>query len=152
MEPRPPHTHRHVIAVTWGDCDPARIVYTGRLPWFALDAINNWWETHLGGDGWFQMELDRNIGTPFVRLEMDFRHPVTPRHRLVCHVWPVGLGETSVAFRVDGEQDNRLCFSTRTVSVFITADAFRKQPPPDDIRKVVERHLPPAAADAGKRE
>jgi len=104
MEARPAGAHVHDIRVTWGDCDPAKIAYTGRLPWFALDAINGWWETHLGGDGWFQMELDRNVGTPFVRLEMDFKSPVTPRHRLNCHVWPVRLGETSITFRVDGVQ------------------------------------------------
>ena len=141
MEPRPQEAYQHEVRVTWGDCDPARIAYTGRLPWFALDAINGWWGAKLG-DGWFQMELDRNVGTPFVRLEMDFQHPVTPRHRLICHVWPVALGTTSIAFRVDGEQDGRLCFSTRTVSVFITADVFSKTPPPEDIRALVEAHLP----------
>lgn len=149
MEPRPDTAYRHTIRVTWGDCDPARIAYTGRLPWFALDAINGWWETNLG-DGWFQMELDRNVGTPFVRLEMDFSHPVTPRHPLVCHVWPVRLGETSITFRVDGEQDGILCFSTRTVSVFIVADAFRKQPPPADIRALVERHIPASGQKAAE--
>ena len=142
MEPRPPSAHIHAIRVTWGDCDPARIAYTGRLPWFALDAINGWWERHLGGDGWFQMELDRNVGTPFVRLEMDFVKPVTPRHRLICHVWPVKLGETSITFRVDGVQDGAVCFATRTVSVFIAADKFTKRTPPEDIRAVVAAHLP----------
>lgn len=142
MEKRPANAFEHVIRVTWGDCDPARIAYTGRLPWFALDAINAWWEDKLGGDGWFQMELDRNVGTPFVRLEMDFSRPVTPRHRLSCFVWPVHLGETSIAFRVDAEQDGKLCFSTRTVSVFIVADQFSKQRPPADIREIVIRNLP----------
>ena len=142
MEQCPPDAYQHGIRVTWGDCDPARIAYTGRLPWFALDAINAWWEAHLGGDGWFQMELDRNVGTPFVRLEMDFFHPVTPRHELVCSVWPVKLGTTSIAFRVDASHDGVLCFSTRTVSVFITADQFTKHPPPEDIRAIVERLIP----------
>lgn len=141
VEERPNNAHRHGIRVTWGDCDPARIAYTARLPWFALDAINAWWETNLGGDGWYQMELDRNVGTPFVRLEMDFRNPVTPRHELICHVWPVHLGKTSIAFRVDAEQDGKLCFSSRSVCVFTIADKFQKQPPPDEIRKIVERHL-----------
>ncbi|MDA0961342.1 MAG: thioesterase family protein [Proteobacteria bacterium] len=142
MSPRPANAHVHEIRVTWGDCDPARIAYTARLPWFALDAINAWWEAMLDGDGWFQMEMDRNVGTPFVRLEMDFLSPVTPRHRLICHVWPERLGETSVTFRVDAEQDGKLCFSSRSVSVFIRADVFRKQPPPEDVRAVVTRHLP----------
>ena len=147
MEDRPDSVHVHNINVTWGDCDPAKIVYTARLPWFALDAINGWWEAHLGGDGWFQMELDRNVGTPFVRLEMDFRHPVTPRHVLNCHVWPEKLGETSITFRVDGEQDGNLCFSTRTVSVFIVADEFAKRKPPQEIREIVERALPKRDAE-----
>ncbi len=141
METRPANAHRHSIRVTWGDCDPARIAYTGRLPWFALDAINGWWEAHLEGDGWFQMELDRHLGTPFVRLEMDFRKPVTPRHELVCYVWPERLGDTSITFRVDGEQDGEICFSSRTVSVFIAAPEFRKQPPPLDIRRMIELEI-----------
>ena len=117
MESRTGQTFVHCISVSWGDCDPAKIAYTGRLPTFALDAINAWWESVLEGDGWFQMELDRNVGTPFVRLEMEFKKPVTPRHKLMCHVWPVRLGNTSITFRVDGLQNEQLCFSTRTVSV-----------------------------------
>ena len=131
----------HEIRVTWGDCDPARIAYTGHIPAWALAAINAWWEAHLDGDGWYQMELDRNVGTPFVHMEMDFTHPVTPRHRLICHVWPVRLGETSITFRVDGMQDGKLCFSTRTVSVFITADKFEKRVAPDEIRALVTAEM-----------
>ena len=142
MEPRPSSAHEHKINVTWGDCDPAKIVYTARLPWFALDAINSWWEAHLEGDGWFQMELDRNVGTPFVRLEMDFHNPVTPRHDLICHVWPEKLGETSITFRVDGMQDGKHCFSCRSVSVFTSADAFSKRTPPEELRNIVEKALP----------
>lgn len=141
MDPRPASAHQHHINVSWGDCDPAKIVYTARLPWFALDGINAWWEAHLGGDGWFQMELDRNVGTPFVRLEMDFLHPVTPRHPLICYVWPEKLGETSITFRVNGEQDGKLCFSSRSVSVFIIADEFRKRTPPEDIRSIIEQSM-----------
>ena len=138
----------HEIRVTWCDCDPAKIAYTARLPWFALDAINAWWEHHLG-DGWYQMELDRNVGTPFVHMSLDFRSPVTPRHRLICKVRPVRLGETSITFRVDGSQNGVVCFEGRFVCVFIEARAFRKAPPPKDIRAVVEACLMP---DTGLEE
>jgi len=53
--------YSHEIRVSWGDCDPARIAYTGNIPAWALEAINGWWEAHLDGDGWFQMELDRGF-------------------------------------------------------------------------------------------
>jgi 4-hydroxybenzoyl-CoA thioesterase len=130
----------HEIRVTWGDCDPAKIVYTGKLPWFALEAINAWWEHH-GGAGWYQMELDQNVGTPFVNMTLNFRAPVTPRHRLICRVWPNRLGETSVGFHVEGRQDGRICFEGDFVSVFIVADEFRKSSPPQPIRDIVEAHL-----------
>lgn len=131
----------HEIRVTWGDCDPARIAYTGRLPWFALDAINAWWEAHLGGDGWYQLEMDRNIGTPFVNLNMDFRHPVTPRHRLICKVWPTRLGEKSVTFSVVGCQDGTVCFEGRFTCVFMIADQFKSQPAPPELREIIARQL-----------
>ncbi len=141
MTARPKQVFIHPIRITWGDCDPAKIAYTGNIPGWALDAINAWWEEHLG-EGWYQMELDLNVGTPFVRLEMDFRSPITPRHRLLCHVWPERLGKTSITFRVDGEQDDTLCFEGRFTCVFIEARAFRKQPPPKQIRDVVLLLLP----------
>lgn len=127
----------HEIRVTWGDCDPARIAYSGRLPCFALDAINAWWEEHLGGDGWFQMEVDRNLGTPFVHMSLDFKTPVTPRHRLMCQVSLVRLGGSSIEFQVDAYQNDILCFSGRFVCVAIVADKFRAQSVPKDIRDVI---------------
>ncbi len=134
----------HVIRVGWGDCDPAQIAYTGHIPGFALEAIDAWWEAHLGGDGWFQMELDRGYGTPFVHMSLDFSAPITPRHRLICAVWPTRLGETSIAFRVDGRQDGVLCFAGAFVSVFTTAGSLAKRPAPSEIRQLVEPLIRPA--------
>lgn len=128
----------HEIRVSWGDCDPAKIAYTGRLPAMALEAINGWWEEHLNGDGWFQMELDRNVGAPFVHMSLDFRSAVTPRHRLMCEVWPKHLGDKSITFRVNARQNGVLCFEGTFTSVFIIADQFKSQSAPPDIRAIVE--------------
>lgn len=132
--------YEHEIRVSWGDCDPARIAYTARLPAFCLDAINAWWEEHLDGHGWYQLELDRGVGTPFVHLSMDFRAPVTPRHRLICKVAPTKLGSASIGFRVEGYQGGVLCFEGSFVCVFTDAraDKLTTRNAPDDIRAVVE--------------
>lgn len=126
------------IHVTWGDCDPARIAYTGRLPEFALLAINGWWEHVLGGDGWFQMEMDRGFGTPFVHLSLDFKSPVTPRHWLLCEVYPTALGTKSISFCVIGRQDGVVCFEGRFTCVFTRAASVETIPAPPDIRVIVE--------------
>jgi acyl-CoA thioesterase FadM len=133
----------HEIRVFWSDCDPAKIAYTARIPAFALEAIDAWWERHTGG-GWYQMELDRNIGTPFVNISMNMRSPVTPRHRLICKVWPTMLGETSIGFHVDGLQGGELCFEGDFVCVFVAVDQFKKVRPPEEFREIVQAKLRPA--------
>lgn len=132
--------YRHEIRVTWGDCDPARIAYTARIPGFALDAINAWWVHHLGM-GWFELDQDRDLGTPFVHMALDFRSPITPRHPLLCDVAPTRLGETSIDWRVTGRQAGVLCFEGRFTCVFARATTFTKMPPPADVRALVEAHL-----------
>jgi acyl-CoA thioesterase FadM len=134
----------HSIRVGWGDCDPANIVYTGRVPAFAVEAIEAWWEHHTGG-GWYQMELDRGVGTPFVSISMTMVHPITPRCRLICRVWPTKLGETSVGFHVDGMQDGKLCFQGDFVCVFIVTKGFTKTKPPEDFRALVLSKIRPAS-------
>ena len=105
---------------------------------FALEAIDAWWEAHLGAD-WFAMNIDRDIGGPFVHLSMDFRSPVTPRHVLRCEVAPIRLGESSIRFRVVGRQNDTLCFEGEFVEVFVAAAAHRKIPAPDDFRTKLEK-------------
>ena len=84
-----PAAYAHEIRVIGGDCDPAKIAYTARIPEWALESIDGWWEKHLGDAGWFHLNVDRNLGTPFVHMSIDFSAPITPRHRLICKVRPV---------------------------------------------------------------
>ncbi len=136
----------YTIRVGWGDCDPAQIAFTGRIPNFALEAIDAWWEAHVG-EGWFAMNIDRNIGTPFVHMSMDFRSPVTPRHPLLCTVRLIRLGESSVRFRVEGRQADVLCFDGEFVEVFVAAKEMEKTAVPDPMRATLESlvELVPAA-------
>ncbi|MBL4907447.1 MAG: acyl-CoA thioesterase [Sneathiella sp.] len=127
----------HVIRVGWADCDPASIAYTGRIPAFALEAIDTWWEEHLGID-WYRMNVDRNVGTPFVHLDLDFTSPITPRHPLECEVRLRKLGQTSITFQVIGRQDGTDCFSGNFVSVIVVSDRFEKRTVPQDVRSIIE--------------
>jgi len=142
--PRSPF--EHVIRVGWGDCDPANIAYTARLPAFALEAIDAWWEHELG-HGWFQINNDVGFGTPFVHLDLDFTHPVTPRHRLVCRVVPTRLGETSLSFRVSGFQNGTLCFEGNFTCVIVDKN-FAKQLPPEPFLSRIRALIAAAEATA----
>lgn len=130
----------HEIRVGWADCDPADIAYTGRIPCFALEAIDVWWEAHIDAD-WYRINKDLGFGTPFVHLSMDLRSPVTPRHRLICAVRPLGLGTSSITFEVMGYQDDVLCFEGRFVCVFVKAPHGEKIPAPEPVEKIVRTML-----------
>lgn len=130
----------HEIKVRWSDCDPARIAYTGRLPYFALEAIDAWWENTIGAD-WFRLNVDEDIGTPFVHLSMDFRSPVTPRHVLVCEVRLIHLGTSSVRFSVKGRQDDNLCFEGEFVEVFVDSAIHQKRGIPEKFRQALVEQL-----------
>lgn len=132
-----PDLFSHIVRVRWADCDPARIAYSGRIPYFALEAIEAWWDSHVGYD-WFRFNVDRAIGTPFVHMSLDFRSPVTPRHPLVCEVRLISVGESSVRFAVRGSQDGVLCFEGQFVEVFVEAEGNSKITVPADIRPKLE--------------
>jgi 4-hydroxybenzoyl-CoA thioesterase len=129
----------HQIRVRWADCDPASIAYTGQIPRFALEAIEAWWERHVGLD-WYALNLDRNIGTPFVHMTLDFRSPVTPRHLLECEVTLARMGNSSIAHRVKARQDSALCFEGEFVAVFVDADTMNLRSPPADILRSIMAH------------
>lgn len=128
--------------VGFGDCDPARIAYTGRIADFALEALDAFWDDLLEGRGWYHMNVHQGFGMPFVRMEYDFASPVTCGMPLLCEVAPQRIGTTSVSMRVDGRQDSRTCFIGRFVSVFANITKREKIPVPDDIRTALLTRFP----------
>ncbi|NOX41398.1 MAG: acyl-CoA thioesterase [Alphaproteobacteria bacterium] len=138
----------HEIRVTWGDCDPAQIAYTGRIPYWALESIDAWWE-HSAGLDWYALNVDRAIGTPFVHMTLDFSAPITPRHTLRCQVALLKLGVRSIRHSVTGFQDATQCFKGEFVSVFVDTKTFTSRRPPDDLVKIF-RALQSAPIAEGK--
>jgi 4-hydroxybenzoyl-CoA thioesterase len=127
----------HPIRVRWGDCDPAAIAYTPNIPAWALEAIEAWWEHHAGID-WYHINIDRDLGTPFVHMSLDFRAPVTPRHMLECEVVLKRLGSRAVTHRVCGRQNGVLCFEGEFVAVFVHSKAMVPRTPPADILAAIQ--------------
>lgn len=75
-----------------GDCDPAKIAYTGKIPAMALEAVEDWVKVCCGAD-WYECNLDLGYGTPFVHLSCDFQSPITPLYELLFQLVVESLGE-----------------------------------------------------------
>lgn len=137
----------HLRRVRWGDSDPARIAYTARFGDFAMEAIEAFFLDRLGA-GFYELNLDHGIGTPFVRLEFDFLSPLTPRDTLETEVRLVKLGGSSAHFALTGRVGARVAFRARLISACVRLDgaAMKPIPWPDRLRAL----LAPDAAFAAE--
>lgn len=113
-----PFVHR--LRPTWGDTDSARIVYTARYADYGLRAIDAWFLDRAGAD-FYRMNTEWGIGTPFVRLECDFRAPLTPMDDVEIEVAVEKMSNRSLSFAVRGviAGSGRLAFEARFVCVCI---------------------------------
>ena len=146
----------HFIRVGWGGLRSRADRFHRAAGGFALEAIDAWWE-HVVGADWYRMNIDRGVGTPFVHMTMDFRKPVTPRHRLACEVALLRLGASSVRLGVRGRQDGKLCFEGEFVQALLRAPDFVKFKIPEDVlaklrSAVVADELPSEDGDEAGRD
>ncbi len=137
---RPLPVREFELKVGWGDCDPAQIAYTARIPEWSLSVIEDWYRYCLGID-WYDLTLSYGLGAPFVSLNCNFLSPVTPRHTLQMKIYVVRLGYSSVTHHIEAFQDDMLCFTTRTTETFVDARVMKPVVIPDNMRKNIENYL-----------
>lgn len=143
--PKPTEHFVHQRRILWGETDAARIAYTARFLDFAMEAVEAWFHDRLGC-GWFELNVDFGLGTPFVHASLDLRSPVTPRDELASTVRLTRLGGSSLRFSVIGRADSgaRLVYESTLVCAFVDSATMRPVPVPDRFRAALERE---AAAD-----
>lgn len=132
-DPPPARPYQLAHRIYWADVDLAQIAYTGNIPNYGLKTIDAFWHDLVGAD-WARLNLDHGIATPFVHVSVDIQSPVTFRSTLITTLHVTRIGQSSVSFEVDGHQDERLCFSSRFVCVFVAASDFAKMDIPAAIR------------------
>jgi acyl-CoA thioesterase FadM len=135
--PTEPFVHRRRIL--WGETDAARIAYTARFLDFAMEATEAWFLDRLG-IGWYELNVDHGMGTPFVHASLDFRSPVTPRDGIGTTVLLARLGGSSLRLAVAGRADagRRLVYEGTLVCAFVDNTAMRPIPVPDRLRPALE--------------
>ena len=128
------------VVVGWGDCDPAQIAYTARIPDWALKAIEDWYRYCLMS-GWFEMNIKRGIGTPFVALSCEFHAPVRPDIALEMKTFVARLGNTSLSHLVEGFQRGIHCFSVAATAAFVDANTMKPTPIPNNMRRNILQYI-----------
>lgn len=124
----------------WSDTDAARVIFTGRIADYIVEAIDHFMG-EVVGYRWFEMNLDMGVGTPFVSVSFDVFKPITPRMTLNCAVFVEQVGNSSVTFRIDiYDQDEHLLVTGKTVNVFVDSEALTKTEIPQEFRTRLESY------------
>jgi 4-hydroxybenzoyl-CoA thioesterase len=137
--------YRHLVQVSWGDCDPAGIMYFPRFFEKFHDTMEHWFHDALHHP-YDALIMGRRLGLPAVHTEADFRVPCRFGERLVVELRVPKLGRSSIelAYRVFaevGEDEPRL--AGRTVCALMDLDPTRPTharavPWPEDLRASIE--------------
>lgn len=125
----------------WGDTDAAQIVYTGKIVDYVLEAIDHLMREVLQMP-WFELNLDEQIGTPFVSVKYDIFAPLTPRSELECKVLVTKVGQSSVGFHVViRNAEGKRCVEAETVNVFVNNQTMTKIDIPPKYRERLEAYV-----------
>ena len=126
--------------VRWGDCDPAGVIHTPRITYFALETIEDF-QVALTGGAWGAMLRERGMGAPSVRTECAYLKPPRVEQVLRVSLRLERIGGASVTYLVEGLDDDGIrYFRVRHVACYVDNDTFKPMPIPDDIRGLLEAY------------
>ena len=125
----------------WCETDGAQIVYTVRFVDYAMDAIEGWFRDVLEVD-WFRMNTELDMGTPFVKIDMDIQSPLTPHHELEVRVLVERMGRSSLTFNVVGKRnDDQISFESKFVCSMVRKSTMRSINIPQELRQVIDDYI-----------
>ena len=129
--------HARDLRLSWGECDPAGIVYYATYLQWAERAHSEWWLL----EGVHLAELAERLGAAFVvrHVECDYLHPPRVLDELRCslHVDAVGSSSFTTRFDFTDLDSGRALAELRQTCVFVDGDG-RSTPIPDLARKILE--------------
>ena len=120
--------------VNWGDCDPARMIYTPRVIDYAVEAMEAWYR-EVVGISLMHANFTMDTSLPTVRIECDFIRPPHPESQIDMQVRVERLGKSSITVLVDGlNDDGDPYFKVKLVTCYISLGVLKPIDIPDDFR------------------
>lgn len=129
-----------VQKIRFDDVDGAGIVYYPRYFHLCHAAFEDFFDA-AAPISYPELISIRRRGFPTVKIESDFKAPLSYGDVAVVDVRVEHVGTSSARFRYEirRKQDGVLAFSASVTSVFMDLDAKKSTPLTDDIRAVLDR-------------
>lgn len=130
-------TRRRVL---WGDSDPAGVIFTPRVFYYAIETVEEWMLSVLGHDS-MALQEDFKLDTPTVKMGCEFMHPVRTGDWVDLTLKVENLGGASINYVIDGfNAEKRHCFQVDQVSCFVDADTFKPVRVSSEFREKIEAY------------
>jgi len=127
--------------VSWGDCDPAGILYTPRAFDYGTEALERWYAEVFGTD-WLSLKRSHNIGSPMVHASCDYLKAMAPGLEIDVQVRIGRIGESSLTFRVEGvDLAGSIHFRAKYVACITDASLNKAVAIPPALRLRAEAYL-----------
>ncbi len=137
-----PMLFRRPRLVRFSDCDPAGIVFYPQYFVMFNGLVEDWVndELHIG---YQRLLIERRVGLPTVRLEVDFTavSHLGDTVELALGIERLGARSLTLALRCTGAGDGRLRMQTRQVMVTTSLDSHRAIDIPSDLRDAIARAM-----------
>lgn len=121
------------ILVRFGDLDAAGIAYYPNLVNFLHEALEDFFAGHVGRT--YPEVFGSGLGSPTVKVEMEFLSPVRYGDRVVIAVVAEHVGHSSVRMRYEGSVFGRPVFLARNTMVIVDMATFRPTEIPPWLRE-----------------
>jgi 4-hydroxybenzoyl-CoA thioesterase len=126
--------------IRFGESDAARIAYTGQFPMWALEAVEEWCDI-WGGADWYEINVHRGFGTPFVHISVDIEAPLRPKDVAEMKVFIPKVGRSSITWRVECfRPDGVRSFVSNMVCVTAATEEMKSIPIPPDFRARIDAY------------
>ena len=122
--------YRRKVPIEFNHCDPAGIVFYPRYFEMTNSMVENFFREVI--DYPFARMMSEGVGTPTVRIEMEFRAPSRLGEVLDWTLQVLRLGRTSAKLRITAHGDDQLRLNGDLTLVFASLTG-KAQPWPDPI-------------------
>jgi len=126
-------SREEIIHLSFGDADPAGVVFYPRAIALAHEAVENL--VRHSGVGWENWFASPKHAAPLRRAEAEFFLPLRPGEKIMTRAAVEKIGNTSVTFRVDFlNAEGQTAATVLTTHVLVDKATGRAVPLHDEIR------------------
>ncbi|MGY8635406.1 thioesterase family protein [Bradyrhizobium sp. 14AA] len=119
--------------VNWGECDFAGIAYTPRFADWSVEAIEQAYSSL--GVPWRELHEKHGLGSPFVRMSLEFKSPLHLDDELQQRVTVAKVGRSSIEWSVVGKVADRVIYEATLVNVIVDKQTGASSPLPSVLRE-----------------